>query len=118
MSKRRQKINTIIFLAVLIVGFGAGFAWTWFSQEKTPGTAALIQVDGETTTRLELSKDTQITVGDPDGDYNRVVVKDGAVSVTEANCPDKVCVDTGAVSGAGEVIACLPHKLIITVEAQ
>ena len=42
-------------------------------------------------------------------------VKDGKIAVTAANCPDLVCVHTGSISHTGEVIACLPHKLIITI---
>ena len=44
------------------------------------------------------------------------MVEDGAVSVTEADCADKICVHEGKISRTGEVIACLPHELIITVQ--
>lgn len=83
---------------------------------KTPGMTANIQVDGESVARLDLSKDTQMTVGGPDTDYNVIEVKDGTVCVLEADCPDKICVQTGRISQEGEIIACLPHKLIIVIE--
>ncbi len=49
---------------------------------------------------------------------NIVTIADQQVSVTEANCPDHICVQTGPITGKddGKVIACLPHKLIISVE--
>ncbi len=34
----------------------------------------------------------------------------------QADCHDKICVKTGAISQKGEVIACLPHKLIIEIK--
>lgn len=47
--------------------------------------------------------------------YNVVMCKDGVVSVVEADCPDGICVDHVPVSGTGENIICLPHKLVIEV---
>ena len=44
------------------------------------------------------------------------MVKDGKVSVTEADCPDKVCVNTGEISKSGDTIVCLPHKLVVEIE--
>lgn len=47
--------------------------------------------------------------------YNVVLCKDGEISVVEADCPDGICVDHVPVSGTGENIICLPHKLVIEV---
>lgn len=49
---------------------------------------------------------------------NIVTIADQQVSVTEANCPDHICVQTGPITGKddGKVIACLPHKLVVSVE--
>jgi len=35
--------------------------------------------------------------------------------VAQADCPDKICVHTGPISQEGEVIACLPHGVIIYI---
>ena len=34
----------------------------------------------------------------------------------DADCPDLVCVKTGKAQKKGDVIACLPHKLLIEVK--
>ena len=50
---------------------------------------------------------------------NVVTVKDGSVSVTDADCRDKICVKSAPLkkdNAATSVIVCLPHKLIITLE--
>lgn len=57
-------------------------------------------------------------MGDEEKDYNIVEVKDGYVSVTEADCADLICVRTGKIQNQGDVIACLPHKLIIYIRSE
>ena len=46
-----------------------------------------------------------------------VITLDGAVSVSESGCSDRVCVRTGAVSHMGEAIICVPNKVAVTVES-
>ena len=38
-----------------------------------------------------------------------------AVRMIDAECPDKICVKTGAVSRSGQSIVCAPHKIVVTV---
>ena len=43
-------------------------------------------------------------------------VEPGAISVTAADCPDRVCVSQGRISQSGMPIACVPHRLVIQIE--
>lgn len=111
-----KKRNTAIFAALVLVIALAGL----LVQEtflKKEGSYAVVWSGGTETARLPLSKNTELVVGDAGQGYNRIVVEDGFVSVTEADCADKICVREGKISRTGEVIACLPHELIITVES-
>lgn len=82
---------------------------------KKTGYYALVEVDGKEVARLSLDKDTEIWIEAATDGYNIIKVQDGFVAVTEADCPDKVCVNTGKLRMSGGVIACLPHKLVVTV---
>ena len=82
---------------------------------STPAAYAEVSVDGQTVMELDLNKDTVLTIDGWNGGTNTITVQDGAVSVTEASCPDHVCVQTGPVSRAGELIVCLPNRMIVTV---
>ena len=43
--------------------------------------------------------------------YNKIVITDSGAKVTEADCPDKLCIEQ---SKRGTYpIVCLPHKLVI-----
>ena len=80
------------------------------------GSAAVIRVDGEIVAALPLDRDTVYPVQSKWGS-NTVTVKDGRVSVSDADCPDLVCVHTPALEkGSVGVIACLPHRLTVQVE--
>lgn len=80
------------------------------------GSYAVVTVDGAVCAVLPLSKDASYLAEDGQGGSNRIVVKDGAVYVSEADCANQVCVHTGAISQNGQVIACIPHGLVIAVK--
>ena len=46
---------------------------------------------------------------------NLLVIKDGKADVTEADCPDKLCVHQKAISKTNETIVCLPNKVVVQV---
>lgn len=45
-----------------------------------------------------------------------LTLREGAVWVTHADCPDAVCVRTGRISKKGESIVCAPLGVCVTVE--
>ena len=52
-----------------------------------------------------------------DGDGTNIIrIEDETIAVTAADCPDQICVKTSAASQKGDIIACLPHKLLIEVK--
>ena len=50
----------------------------------------------------------------PDGS-NEVTIDGHTIAVTDADCHDKICVRSGPIAKKGDVIACLPHKLLIEI---
>ncbi len=75
---------------------------------------AVIKIDGVIIRKLDLSIDETFTL-ETSGGKNIVEIKSGAVSVVEADCPDKICLRRGAIKNVGETIACVPHKLLIEI---
>ena len=51
-----------------------------------------------------------------DGGSNTVCVQPGRICISEADCPDKLCVSQGWLSDEAFPIVCLPHRLIIQVK--
>ena len=50
--------------------------------------------------------------------YNLILIEDGKVSVADADCPDQLCVRQRSISGNGESIICLPHRLVVQIESE
>lgn len=48
-------------------------------------------------------------------EYNLFVCENGKVRMIRSSCPDLICVNHQAVSGTGECIICLPHRLVIEI---
>lgn len=69
---------------------------------------ARISSGGEVVKTVDLLVDQEFTV---DG-KNTVTVKDGAIAVTWADCPDHYCMKRGFCSGGTDIV-CLPNRLII-----
>lgn len=79
---------------------------------REPKPAANIISCGKTVQTVSLTENASFDIETINGGYNRVVVRDGKISVTEANCPDHVCMSFGWCSD-GIPIVCLPNQLII-----
>lgn len=77
------------------------------------GQASRAQVwsDGKLQYVLELSVDQEVTIRTELG-TNTITVKDGAIAVTAADCPDHYCMDRGYCSGGAQIV-CLPNRLVI-----
>ena len=52
------------------------------------------------------------------GAYNTVLVEPGHISITDASCPDKVCISQGRISDGVLPITCLPNGIVIQIETQ
>ena len=49
------------------------------------------------------------------GGYNLLVIEGGEAWLSEADCPNGLCVKTGKIRYAGQSIVCLPHKLAVRI---
>ncbi len=108
------KIGDIIVIAALLLLCLVIFLTSLPSQGKYVAEA-VVTVNGEEYGRYPLSTDCEITV-EQNGYVNIIEIKDGAVRVRSADCPDRTCVNQGWITRGGEVIVCLPAKLTVTLE--
>ncbi|MEY8532084.1 NusG domain II-containing protein [Blautia pseudococcoides] len=70
-----------------------------------------ITVDGEEYGVYSLEDDQVIHIGDT----NVCVIKDGYVSMTEADCPDHLCMKQKRISKEGGTIVCLPNRVVLEI---
>ena len=110
---KKTKNDIILGLAVIILATGI---WLFTELIKEDGAFAVVVVNGVETARYSLAEDAEIRLESENGGYNILIIKDGAADVTEASCPDHVCVDQHPISRTGEAITCLPNKTVINIE--
>ena len=107
-----KKADIALMLVLLLVAAAAGI---FMLAVRGDGAEAVVIRDGQEIMRLPLSEDAEEVITDGE-DSNTVVIKGGTARVTEANCPDRICVSMGRLQGGGIPIVCMPHHLIITIE--
>ncbi|MCY6484852.1 NusG domain II-containing protein [Clostridium aestuarii] len=49
---------------------------------------------------------------------NIVEIENGGIRIIESDCRDKICVEDGFKDKPGEVLVCLPHKVIIEIKGE
>lgn len=108
----RKIVIAAIVLALVCVGGIAAHVLMTGARVQEP--VAEIYVDGVLERRAELSREQSFTISTEHG-YNEILIENGAISVTSSDCPDKVCVSTGATNSGVVTIICLPHRLEIRI---
>lgn len=111
-SKKKIK-NDVILVAALLVIAAAGFML--YSIFKQAGDYAVVSIDGSETARFPLGENVTYEIVTENG-VNVLVIADGKASVTQASCPDLICVGHRAIDSVGETIVCLPNKVVISIE--
>ncbi len=106
-----------IILFAVAVALLAGAMIAYRRLVVVPGGVAIIEVNNLYVKSVPLRPGEEVrrfTVRGTRGDL-LVEVKDGAIRVVEAYCPDKVCIGMGKKVRPGEVIVCLPNRVVIRV---
>lgn len=107
-----RKRDIILCIVLIAVGITCWLVM-WFVLPA--GNTADVYIDGKMVQTIDMTVD-DVYEFSTDRGSNTVVVESGKIRVSDADCPDKVCVDMGWKSRRGETITCLPHKLVIEIQ--
>ncbi len=111
--KKNDILLVIIVLAIALVGM---LGMKWYQTQHSGDTQVVIKHRGVTIKTYPLTSQLDETFLFVSGDEtNTIVIKNGIVTVNEANCKDQICVKTRSISLPGEIIVCLPHQLTVEV---
>lgn len=111
---RSTRFWVIVFVVLVFVSAG----WLMYQNGSAGGTVAVITQDGQELWRIDLDKVEEaytLRVDSGEGAYNLVLVERGRISITEASCPDKVCIHQGEISNSLTPIVCLPNKVVVAI---
>lgn len=137
-DERKLHMKKADILLVIVCLLAAAALTVCFFIGREDGQTLRISYDGETVLRVEWKEHIWgdggvyylITYGedgavsaryeerpdDPEGmHYNLVYISAENVKVEAADCKDQICVHHRPISGGGESIICLPHRLVVEV---
>ena len=106
--KRVRNDCILILIVVLLAG---GFWFVQYINSMQAEAVLRIYQNGELRGEYDLSQPKTLPVKEEDYGYNLVMIEDGTVRITDADCPDQLCMKQRSISKNGESIICLPHKL-------
>ena len=116
MKQKLLKKQDLILIAVILGAAILLFLGTKL-MHNTPAKIVEISVDGKIVETLDLANDQELTINGASGGTNHMIIKDGEVWVSEATCPDKICVHQGKIHLDGEIIVCLPNKMTAQIKS-
>lgn len=105
-----------IYLAAAVIA-AAFLLWMIPYVLSPQGHQITIMQNGEVVGIYSLAKEGRLTFTDERGGRNVLVIQGGEAYMSEANCPDGLCMRQKAISKRGESIICLPHRLVAEVTA-
>ncbi len=107
---RKSVINgilAVIFAAVIVICLLA-------MNNGENGAVAEITINGETVQRINLSDEGIYKISE----HNTVKVENRGIQMIYADCPDKVCVNTGVIYNSSYPIVCLPNKMVVRIDGK
>lgn len=116
MDKQKTKRDFMLVAGIVLTAL---LIWAGF-QFINNGRADFVYVlqDGEQIASYPLSEDRTAIISYGENEYNLLIISGQAAFVSDADCPDKLCVGQKAISRKGESIICLPHKLVILIDSE
>lgn len=111
-----QKTAILLSLVLLIACIISFVIITIRYQDTSGGYTAYIYQNGSLYRTIDLdsvSEEYSITLFTDDNHYNQILVSPGAVSISEADCPDQICVKQGKIFNSLLPITCLPNRIVI-----
>lgn len=108
-----RKSDIILLCSVLLSALAIFGICATFTLGK--GETVVIRVDGEEYARLPLDEDAELLIEGVNGGTNLLIIKDGKAYISEATCPDLVCVHTGHADELKSIV-CLPNRVTVSIE--
>ena len=110
-----MKKNDWIIIGIVLLIAGSVYIWNMINEKnQSDELFADIYYNGELFERVDVNEQETVTVETEIG-MNVIQIDHGKVTMIEADCPDKICLDTGTIEKANRSIVCLPNKVHVQI---
>lgn len=106
------KIGDVVLILCLL-GMGVS-SWVLLKQRINTAKYCIISVNGRDTHKLLLSEFQKVNVSGTLGEAT-VEISDKGIRMLSSPCPLKMCVHQGTITTPGQMIICIPNRIIIKI---
>ena len=116
MGEYMMKSKDYIIMAFIILFILLSFLFIK-NLNKEPNKWVLIEVNSQLVEKININQLETGTVMAVDGPLGSSLIEfaDGKVRMQESPCPDGICESQGWISQVGQIIVCLPNKVVIRI---
>jgi len=112
-----KKADIYIIITILIPALiGAVILYT-ANTDKSKTVEIYVAGELHSTHPLSPNQD-DIIIHTGENNYNIIRIQNDGVFMAEANCRSQICLLSGKYSHVGQMIACLPHRVLIRLTGQ
>ncbi len=106
------KADTFLIVVLTVISLAAMLGMRGFALN---GAHVTIESSDGGIVELSLAENREYAVNGPMGD-TVVVIEDGAVFISDSPCPHHYCERMGKIRRRGEVIVCVPNRVIVSIK--
>jgi hypothetical protein len=114
-----KPLDIVVIVVLVFITLGSSAAAFINSNKSYNNKYVEIEVKGKLYKKLPLdnSSNERIQI-DTDLGSNTIEIINGKVRILDADCPDKICIQDGSISKPGDILVCLPHKVVVSIKGQ
>lgn len=116
LSNWLQRLTPFDRKLLIVVMIGIAFSFL-LPLSQGPGTRVVVSSGDKIVFVAPLDQPRQVTLEGPLG-ITELNIHDGRVKIISSPCPNKTCIRMGEARHAGDLIACVPNRLIIRIEGE
>ncbi len=115
-----KRFDIIIVVLIIAIAAGSLGILRMNSNKKYQEKYVEVYVDGELikTIVFDSTNNTEPFTVQTSHGINVIGIENGMVQITEADCRDQICIKDGPISEPGEMLVCLPHKVVVEVKGK
>lgn len=91
------------------------FSFVMVSWLRPAGHTVVVEAGNREVYRAPLRQEGSVMVHGPVG-TTVVEIRRGAAWVSQSDCPLHICMRMGKISRAGEVVVCVPNRVVVRIE--
>ncbi|MBC8571065.1 NusG domain II-containing protein [Zongyangia hominis] len=118
-SRKFRRGDAVAIGILLLIALGAAFFF-WLRAGRGDDRIAVITISGRVERSINLTQNTKTETFSMDAKGHTVTfsLEGDRIRFIDAQCPDKICENTGWVAEPGEAAVCLPFETSLKVYLQ